>query len=100
MFWYFISFTNSKFGDIAVTEFVEKFKSIHKAFKEPKELCLFELKFGEQLGKSFYVSCPEKFHSYLKIPLSMLNVEPVSPPNQNLIKLVCGSMDVEGNAFN
>lgn len=99
MHWYFITFTNSKYGDYAVSEFVEKFKSIHKAFKEPKELCLFEFKFKEQHGKSFYLSCPEKYHSFLKAPLSMLNVEPVSRPNLNLLKLVCGSLDKQDEKY-
>lgn len=97
MKWYFVTFQNHINDQHSAAEFIKKFGAIHAAFKEPKELCLFELKFEEENSKSYYISCPEKYDHFLKVPLAFLRVIPVSRPNLKVLKLICGSLDKQND---
>lgn len=90
MKWYYLLFNEREIFEGIDAIFIKDFISLIHEHNYPERLGLYELKFHTPQGKVYYLSTPAKFDSEVKKILGPYNVQFLSKPNMNVLKLVYG----------
>jgi hypothetical protein len=96
MKWFHIKFDNSELFSNLDEKFISQFINLLHTHHAPESLGLYSLKFNEDDGLSYFVSCPDQHTGDLKNLLAYYPAKEVSRPNLNLLNLELGKNGVLG----
>ena len=91
MKWYYLLFNEREIFEGIDIKFVRDFISLIHKYGNPPHLGLYELKFKTPNGLVYYLSTPVSLDSEVKKILGPYNVQFLSRPNINVLKLVYGN---------
>ena len=93
MKWYQVTFPNTLYYQRDTEKLIFKFKNLFRAFQCPHGFCLYKTNFRNTTIHEYFISSPDKYDYFLKIPLSMLEVTPTTEPqDKSNLELVAGSV--------